>query len=118
MSTVAAPAATAAAVAGTNAMTASSQTSKPRTPSVATLEHATKLAIAEDKPILFDYWAGSLDKTVMIGVNQNKEKILVRNEDEYTSIIAQIYKVKTEYIVMTENSIYVVDVEIPTRRIS
>jgi hypothetical protein len=107
----------AAATAAVTATTVSSQT-KPRTPSVATLEHATKLALAEDKPILFDYWAGSLDKTVMIGVNQNKEKILVRNEDEFTSIIAQIYKVKTEYIVMTENSIYIVDVEIPTRRIS
>ena len=82
------------------------------------LKHVSKLAIVEDKPILLDYWTSSLDKEVIIGVRESEEKLLVKSEDEYTSPISKIYKVGTEYIIMTENSIYIVDVEIPTKRIS
>lgn len=89
-----------------------------RLPENTTLQHAAKLAIVEDKPIMLDYWTNSLDKTVLIGVKDNKEKLLVKSEEEYTSPIAKIFKVGKEYIVMTENSIYIVDVEIPTKRIT
>lgn len=89
-----------------------------RLPEQNTLQHAAKLAIVEDKPIMMDYWSNSLDKTVLIGVKENSEKLLVKSEEEYTSPISKIYKVGKEYIVMTENSIYLVDVEIPTKRIS
>ena len=67
---------------------------------------------------MMDYWTNSLDKTVLIGVKDNKEKLLVKSEEEYTSPISKIFKVGKEYIVMTENSIYIVDVEIPTKRIT
>ena len=89
-----------------------------RLPENTTLQHAAKLAIVEDKPVMLDYWTNSLDKSVLIGVKDNKEKLLVKSEEEYTSPIAKIFKVGKEYIVMTENSIYIVDVEIPTKRIS
>jgi len=91
-----------------------------RLPSDGTLQHAAKLAIVEDRPIMLDYWTGSIDKTVLIGVkdDETKEKILVRSEEEYTSPIQKIFKIATEYIIMTENSIYIVDVNIPTKRIS
>jgi len=89
-----------------------------RLPELTTLQHATKLAIVEDKPIMMDYWTFSLDKTVLIGVKENKEKLLVKSEEEYTSPISKIFKVGKEYIVITENSIYLVDVEIPTKRIT
>jgi hypothetical protein len=89
-----------------------------RLPSNATIQHAMKMAIVEDKPIMLDYWTGSLDKTIIIGVKEDNEKLLVKGEDEYTSPIAKIFKVETEYIVITENSIYLVDVQIPTKRIS
>ena len=89
-----------------------------RLPENTTLQHAAKLSIVEDKPIMLDYWTNSLEKTVLIGVKDNKEKLLVKSEEEYTSPIAKIFKVGKEYIVMTENSIYIVDVEIPTKRIS
>jgi hypothetical protein len=90
-----------------------------RLPDNTTLTNAAKMAIVEDKPIMMDYWAGSLDKTVLIGMNDStKEKILVRSEEEYTSPISKIYKSASEYIIMTENSIYIVDVSIPTKRIS
>jgi hypothetical protein len=89
-----------------------------RLPEIVTLQHAVKLSIVEDKPIMMDYWTNSLNKTVVIGVKVNKEKLLVKSEEEYTSPIAKIFKVGKEYIIMTENSIYLVDVEIPTKRIS
>tara|TARA_B100001175_G_scaffold316820_2_gene331760 strand:- start:1121 stop:1474 length:354 start_codon:yes stop_codon:yes gene_type:complete len=89
-----------------------------RLPENTTLQHAIKLGIVEDKPVMMDYWTNSLDKTVIIGVKETKEKLLVKSEDEYTSPIAKIFKVGKEYIIMTENSIYIVDVEIPTKRIS
>ena len=87
-------------------------------PEVTTLQHAIKLSIVDDKPIMMDYWTASLEKSVLIGVKDTQEKLLVKSEDEYTSPISKIYKVGSEYIVITENSIYIVDVEIPTKRIS
>ena len=89
-----------------------------RLPDTTTMQHASKLAIVEDKPIMFDYWSSSLDKAVIIGVKDNQEKLLVKSEEEYTSPISKIYKVATEYIIVTENSIYLVDSSISTKRIS
>ena len=89
-----------------------------RLPSNITLQHVSKLGIVEDKPVMFDYWAGSCDKDVLIGVRDGGEKLLVKSVDEYTSPIQKIYKVEKEYIVITENSIYLVSSEIDTKRIS
>ena len=89
-----------------------------RLPSDITLKHAVKLSIVDDKPIMLDYWTASLDKKALIGARENGEKLLVKSEDEYTSTIAKFYKSGTEYIVITENSIYIVSNEIPTRKIS
>ena len=89
-----------------------------RLPSDVTLKHAAKLSVVEDKPIVLDYWTVSLDKKALIGARDNGEKMLVKSEDEYTSTIAKFYKSGTEFIVITENSIYIVSNEIPTRKIS
>ena len=89
-----------------------------RLPSALCMQHVFKLAIVEDKPIMMDYWTDSIERTVLIGVKDTTEKLLVKNEEEYTSPISKIYKVGKEYIIMTENSIYLVDVQIPTKRIS
>ncbi len=105
--TVAAPAAAAPA-----------STTTFRYPDLITFQNATKIAISEDKPIMMDYWSSSIDKTAIIGVRENKEKLLVKSEEEYTSPIQKIFKTGTnDYIIMTENSIYLVDTGIPTRRI-
>lgn len=88
-----------------------------RLPSDVTLKHATKLAIVEDKPIMMDYWSDSLDKKALIGVKDNGDKLLVKSESEYTSVIAKFYKSSQEYIIITENSIYLVSADIPTRKI-
>jgi hypothetical protein len=89
-----------------------------RLPEATTLQHAIKLAIVEDKPILMDYWTASLDKTALIGVKPDNEKLLVKSDCEYTSPVSKIFKVGIDYIIMTENSIYIVDVAIPTNRVS
>jgi hypothetical protein len=90
-----------------------------RLPELKTLQHAVRLSILEDKPILFDYWVGSIDKSVLIGLKESSgEKLLVKSEDEYTSPISKIYGVGKEFLVATENSIYVVDEGIPRKHIS
>ena len=119
-STALATPSTAAAGAASAGAAAAAAPNGYRLPENTTLQHAAKLAIVEDKPIMLDYWTNSLDKTVLIGVknNNDKEKLLVKSEEEYTSPISKIFKVGKEYIIMTENSIYIVDVDIPTKRIS
>ena len=94
------------------------QNSDYRLPNSTTLQHVAKLSIVEDKPVMFDYWTGSCDKEVLIGVRDTGEKLLVKSEDEYTSPISRIYKVESEYIIVTENSIYLVSSDIDTKRIS
>jgi hypothetical protein len=59
-----------------------------------------------------------LEKLALIGVKTGGEKLLVKNEDEYTSPIVKVYKVENEYIVETENSLYIVCASLPTKRIS
>lgn len=87
-------------------------------PSNQCLQHVVKLAVVDDKPIMLDYWTDSQDQKVLIGVRENGEKLLVKSEDEYTSPIEKIYKVESEYIIVTENSLYIVSSSIQTKRIS
>ena len=89
-----------------------------RLPEYVTLQNAIKWAIIEDKPIMMDYWADSLEKKVLIGVKENQEKLLVKSVDEYTSPVVKIFKHNTDFIIMTENSIYLVDSSIDVKRIS
>ena len=77
-----------------------------------------KIALSEDKPIMLDYWADSLEKKVVIGVKENKEKLLVKNSEEYTSPIAKIFKMDNVYIICTENSLYLASSSIESRKIS
>jgi hypothetical protein len=101
-----------------SALVETTESSEYRLPSVTTLQHATKLAVVEDKPIMMDYWTSSLEQKALIGMNEKGEKLLVKSDEEYTSTVAKIYKVGDEYIIMTENSIYLTDNKIPLRRIS
>ena len=89
-----------------------------RLPATLASQHIFKLSIVQDKPIMMDYWTKSLDKGILIGVREGNEKLLVKSEDEYTSPIVKIYKVDTDYIIETENSLYLVDAQIPHKRIS
>ena len=89
-----------------------------RLPTDITFQHASKLAIVEDKPILLDYWTDSLDNKALIGIRESGEKLLVKSAEEYTSPISKFYKSGSEYIIITENSIYLVSSDIRNRKIS
>ena len=72
------PSASAAAASASGATAADSY----RLPSDDTLRQAAKLSIVEDRPIILDYWTGSIEKSVLIGVkdDETKEKMLVRSD--------------------------------------
>ena len=75
-------------------MSATSSTEQNYTlPGNLTLQHASKIAIVEDKPIMLDYWSSSLEQNVIIGVRDNQEKLLVKSEDE-TAVFAANSKYK------------------------
>jgi hypothetical protein len=118
MSTSTSASASAPTSAPTSASASASASEQYRLPDAATLQNISKIAISEDKPIMLDYWTASLNKKALIGVRENNEKLLVKSEEEYTSPIQKIFKVGNDFIIMTENSIYVVDNKIPTKRIA
>ena len=88
-------------------------------PHATTLLHAAKLSIQQDKPIQLDYYVESATGKAIIGEDPDtKEKMLVKSNEEFTSLIAKIYKVQEDFIIMTENSIYIVSGKVQKRRIN
>jgi predicted house-cleaning NTP pyrophosphatase (Maf/HAM1 superfamily) len=87
-------------------------------PSATVMAQAAKVAIEQDRPIYLDYYNDSLTKACCIGV-QGTTKMLVKSDTEYTSPIESIMRIKEEkaYLVLTENSLYVVSADIPVKRI-
>jgi len=78
-------------------------------PNDKTLKHAARIAIEHDKPIMLDYYIDTRDGKAFLGEDSTtKEKMLVRSEEEYTSLIQKIFKVAEDFIVITENSIYII----------
>jgi hypothetical protein len=82
------------------------------------MAQAAKVAIEQDRPIYLDYYTDSVEKKCCIGV-QGNTKFLVKSDTEYTSPIASIMRIKEEkaYLVITENSLYIVSADIPVKRI-
>ena len=87
-------------------------------PSATVMAQAAKVAIEQDRPIYLDYYTDSVEKKCCIGV-QGNTKFLVKSDTEYTSPIASIMRIKEEkaYLVITENSLYIVSADIPVKRI-
>ena len=87
-------------------------------PSAQVLLQASKLAIKDDQPIQLDYYVDTLTGKAFMGEDTDtKEKMLVKSKEEFTSLIQKVYKVAEDYIVLTENSIYIVSGKIQKRRI-
>lgn len=80
------------------------------------LLRAASIAIEEDRPILLDYWKESKSKECCIGV-RDKEKHLVKSDSEYTSAIQNVFQLEGCFIILTENSLYIVSKDIPVRKI-
>jgi len=100
-----------------------------KTPSDKTLKYAFQISISEDKALMTDYWLPSLEKKCLIGVREKPkaeegtpqekpDRLLVKSKDEYTSLIQNLYKTDDSYVIETENSIYIVSVNIPIKKIS
>ena len=100
---------------------AATQVAAPATekvPSVQTLVSAAKLAIQKDMPIQLDYFVDSAEGKAFLGEDSSTgEKMLVKNAEEYTSHIQKIYKAGDDFIIMTENSIYLASSKIQKRKI-
>lgn len=98
-------AAPASAGAGSTAIVAA----EANVPGDKTLKHAARIAIEQDKPIMLDYYNDTREGRAFMGEDSaTKDKMLVRSEDEYTSLIQKIFKVDADFIVITENSIYII----------
>lgn len=87
-------------------------------PSATVMAQAAKVALEHDRPIYLDYYNDSLEKKCCIGV-QGNSKFLIKSDTEYTSPIENIMRIKEEkvYLIMTENSLYVVSAEVPVKKI-
>ena len=87
-------------------------------PSATVMVQAAKVALEHDRPIYLDYYADSMEKKCCIGV-QGNTKFLIKSDTEYTSPIETIMRIKEEntWIVLTENSLYIVSADIPVKRI-
>jgi hypothetical protein len=87
-------------------------------PCAQVLAHAAKLAIEQDKPIQLDYYQDTALGKAFLGEDaETKEKMLVKSGEEFTSCVQKVYKVQEDYIIMTENSIYLASGKIQKRRI-
>jgi hypothetical protein len=88
-------------------------------PQPTTLVHAARLSIQNDKPILMDYYVDTALGKAFLGEDaETKEKVLVKSKDEFTSNINRTFKVGDDFLIMTENSIYIVSGKITKKRIS
>jgi hypothetical protein len=78
-------------------------------PDASTLLNASKIALADDKPILLDYYIPSAtQKAILVMFKDNpKRKVLYKSNQEYTSNIIKMGKLENDYIFVTQNSIYI-----------
>lgn len=84
-------------------------------PSTDTLSQAAKLAIKISKPICFYFYIDSCKNNASI-VTADGDKIIYKNNEEHTSPIKNTYKVGNEYLVVTENTIYVISCSTNVRK--
>tara|TARA_Y100000389_G_C17204350_1_gene385260 strand:- start:171 stop:470 length:300 start_codon:yes stop_codon:yes gene_type:complete len=75
-------------------------------PDAKTLVQAFKLSIKISKPVCSYFYIDSCRGAVSI-VSSDGDKIVYKNSEEYTSPIQNTYKVGSEYLMVTENTIYV-----------
>ena len=88
-------------------------------PSTQTMTQAAKLAMEQDRAIMLDYYKQTHSGTAFLGEDpETKERILVKSKEEFTSLIKKLYKVGEDFIILTENSLYVVSGKIQKRKVN
>ena len=102
-----------------SATVAPQQTAEVPLPNPTCLVQASRLAIQQDKPIQLDYYHASATSKAFLGEDpETKEKVLVKSKEEFTSLVQKLYKVGDDYIILTENSLYVVSGKIQKRKVN
>jgi hypothetical protein len=88
-------------------------------PASNTLLQAAKIAMEQDRAIMLDYFRETLNGTAFLGEDpQTNERILVKSKDEFTSLIKKLYKTGDDFIILTENSLYIVSGKIQKRKVN
>ena len=90
-------------------------------PNPTCLVQAAKLAIQQDKPIQLDYYVATATGKAFLGEDsesKDKDKVLVKSKEEFTSLVQKLYKVGDDFLILTENSIYVVSGKIQKRKVN
>lgn len=115
-----ASAASAASPASSASASSSAVTATPfLLPAAQTMMQAAKIAIEQDRAIMMDYYQQTAAGTAYLGEDhETKEKILIKSKEEFTSLIGRLYKVGDDFIVLTENSLYIVSGKIQKRRVN
>ncbi len=68
---------------------------------------------------MLDYYTDTREGRAFLGEDSaTKDKMLVRSEEEYTSPISKIFQAGDDFVVITENSIYIVSKNIKKRFIT
>ncbi len=83
-------------------------------PSDKTLQQATKLALKTKKPICFYFYIDSLKGKICIS-SDGDDRIIFKSDDEHTSPILNTYKSDNCFIVVTENTIYILSADTPVK---
>jgi len=88
-------------------------------PTATALIQAARLGIQQDKPIQLDYYVDSAQSKAFLGEDaETKERVLIKSKEEFTSLVQKIYKVDEDILILTENSIYLVNGKIQKRKIN
>jgi hypothetical protein len=96
-------------------------------PNATCLIQAARIAIQQDKPIQLDYFTETGNGAAYIGEDgTTKERVLFKSKDAFTSFIQKLYKVPAtqaadspyDYIILTENSLYIVSGKIQKRKVN
>lgn len=80
-------------------------------PSSKTIKKACQLSKSLNKPIKLNYYIDSLKGSVCITLQKN-EKIIFKNYKEYSKPIKNTFKINRNYIVVTEDTIYIISTKI------
>lgn len=83
-------------------------------PTDKTLQQATKLALKTKKPVCFYFYIDSLKGNISIRTD-GEDRIIFKSEDEHTSPIINTYRSDNCFIVVTENTIYILSADTQVR---
>ena len=109
----------ASSTASASSASASASASVSVSPTPQTLVQAAKLAMEQDRAIMLDYYVDTAQGKAFLGEDgATKERVLVKSKEEFTSLIKKLYKVGEDFIVLTENSLYVVSGKIQKRTVN